>query len=477
MFVLRDGVERVWSEETAADQKTERSLSGRSIMNGRRVFHWRERLPDMGDSRRGAMALILFLACSAAASVGAEPGTLQGLYEDAQQLAQTPESRAEAMARYQRIIAIHHANTKTYDAALRELAKCYGEAGEAEEGIRFFGDMVRQMLNAKRGSVLGEILNAFRLKYPETVNQVIAETQSSSRSKTKVAPAVPAQELAKAILQRDDPLLREKGLERLAAMLAESASDAQKRQGLATLRSALTAKFDRAPLRDLVLLLLASADAQVRALALQCLLGLEGTVEDLPLVVPLAQDASAQVRERVGGALIQLGKGESPEVVIPALMQLLQDEDSKVIEQTIRSMWGQYASPQFDARLIELSYEQKYHHNTIYFCLSTMRTKSPAVCRRLVEVLAEPDWNNSGRAAWGLTYGVAEEAKALVEAGLLQALPEETNEGTRKNELRALANVATEKSRSYLTSVAESEMETEEARKTAHHILAALDRK
>lgn len=446
-------------------------------MNGRRVFHRRERLPDMGDSRTGAMVLILFLACSAMGSAGAEPETLQGIYQDAQQLAQTPEGRAEAMARYQRIIEIHRANARTYDAALRQLAKCYGDAEQVEEGTRFFIAMMQAMRNARRSDPLEEILNEFRLKYPETVNQVIAEMQSSSSSRKRVAPAVPAKELAKAILQRDDPLLREKGLERLAAMLAESASEAEQRQGLATLRSALTAKFDRAPLRDLVLLLLASADAQVRALALQCLSGLEGTVEDLPLVVPLAQDASAQVRERVGGTLIQLGKGEHPEIVIPALMQLLQDEDSKVVEQTIRSMWGQYAAPEFDALLIELSYEPKYHHNAIYFCLSTMRTKSPAVCRRLVEVLAEPDWNDSGRAAWGLTYGVTEEAKAMVEAGLLKALPEETNAGTRKNELRALAHVATEKARSYLTCVAESDMETDEAKETARRILAALDRR
>jgi len=446
-------------------------------MNGRRVFHWRERLPGMGDSRTGAMVLVLLLACSAAGSAGAAPETLQDIYQDAQQLAQTPEGRAEAMARYQRIIEIHRANTKTYDAALRQLAKCYSEAEQVEEGARFFIDMAQATWNAQRSDPLREILSEFRLKYPETVGAIVAEMQSSSRSRKRAAPPVPAKELAKAILQRDGPLLREKGLERLGQMLAESASDAEKRQGLATLRSVLTAKFDRAPLRDLVLPLLGSADAQVRALALRCLAGLEGTVDDLSLVVPLAQDASAPVRERVGATLIQLGKGERPEIVIPALMQLLQDEDSKVVEQTIRSMWGQYAAPEFDALLIELSYEQKYHHNAIYFCLSTMRTKSPAVCRRLVEVLAEPDWNNSGRAAWGLSYGVTEEAKALVEEGLLKALPEETNAGTRKNELRALTNVATEKSRPYLTSVAESEMETEETRKAARQILTALDRR
>jgi len=440
-------------------------------MNDRRVF---QRRGGGGSLQRGAILVVLLLACWA--SAGAEPGSLQGMYEEAQRLGQTPEGRDEAMAQYHAVIEIHRANEKTYHAALRQLANCYSEAGQVEEGIRFFFAIAQATWETKRLNGLEGILNEFKLKHPEIVDQIVAEMYPSSRSKRRVAPAVPAKDLAKAIVQRRDTVLREKGLERLRQMLVETASDAEKRQGLATLQSVLTAKFDRAPFRLMVLPLLASDDAQVRAPALRCLPGLGGTVEDIPLVVTMAQDPSAQVRELVGGVLIQLGKGERAETVIPALMQLLQDDDSKVVEQTIRSMWGQYHAPAFDALLIELSYEQKYHHNAIYFCLSTMRSKSQAVCRRLVEVLAEPDWNDSGRAAWGLTYGVTEEAKGLVEEGLLAALPEETNEQTRKQEFRALAHVATERSRAYLTTVAASEMETDEAKGVARQILADLDK-
>jgi hypothetical protein len=106
-----------------------------------------------------------------------------------------------------------------------------------------------------------------------------------------------------------------------------------------------------------------------------------------------------------------------------------------------------------------------------------MREKSVAVCRRLVDELDDPDWNNSGRAAWGLTYGVPEEAESLVEQGLLEALPEETNPYTRKQEFRALRGVATEKSRQYLESVVESELDTEEFKQMSREILADLGRK
>jgi hypothetical protein len=423
----------------------------------------------------GTIIVMALIACGARGATSPAPGSLQEIYEDANRLAQMPEGRERAMAQYHSIIEIHRANEKAYHAALRELARCYSESGQAEEGVRFFIHLAQDQWNANRRDTLKEILNRLRLKHPDAVDSILAEMGVSSGSKARTATAIPSKELAEAILQREDKPLREKALEKVKQMLAGTSTDGEKKEGLATLRSALTAKFDRKPFRDLVPPLLLSEDPQIRALALRCLPALDGTVEDVPLVIPTAQDASAPVRQLVGGALIQLAKGEAAEAVIPVLIQLLQDEDSQVVEQTIRSMWGQYTSPEFDALLIELSYNQKYHHNVIYFCLSTIRSKSPTVCGRLVEELAQPDWNNSGRAAWGLTYGVTEEAKPLVEEGLLKALPQETNEYTRKEEFRALRNVATQKSRPFLQSVVDSEMETEEARRMARDILAKLD--
>jgi HEAT repeat protein len=279
--------------------------------------------------------------------------------------------------------------------------------------------------------------------------------------------------LAQSILQRDDAELREKALANLATMLAPDSSD--KVKGLSALRKALPARFDRAPFRPLVAALLKSNEDSARMLALQCLPGLEPDAAVLNEVIPLADDPSPQVRASVASALVQVGKGQHGDKVIPALMKLLQDSDSKVVEQSIRSMWGQYSSPEFDELLIDLSRKPPHHHNVVYFGLSTMRTKSIAVCRRLVEELADPDWNNSGRAAWGLAHGVADEAKPLVEEGLLSALPEETNPYTRREEFRALKQVATEKSRPYLQSVVDSKLESDEAKQAARQILEGLD--
>ena len=299
----------------------------------------------------------------------------------------------------------------------------------------------------------------------------------TSGGKPQAIAVAPMEDLVTAIVQRKDPDLREKSLERLQEMLSPESSPAQKRSALDTLCRSLTARFDRDPFRPLVLPLLKSEDAQLRMLALRCLPGLNATSLDLALVVPMARDVSSDVRMQVGSALIAIGQGDHPEQVVPALTQLLNDSDPKVIERTIRSMWGEYSSPDFDELLISLSRQPEYHHNAIYFCLSTMRSKSVPVCRRLIEELDDPDWNNSGRAAWGLFHGVVEDARPLVEDGLLRALPEETNENTRTGEFRALSVVATEHSRPYLSSVVDSEMETEKFRELAREILQDLDGK
>jgi hypothetical protein len=404
------------------------------------------------------------------------PASLEQVYREAKQLAERPENLPQAAAKYQAVVEAHLANEKAFHNALRELARYYETSGQTEAGVRFFLGLARQMEMAESRSALREIAGAFLMKHRQLTEKIAAEMGLSSTPQRRLPARAPSEELAKAILQREDQALRDQTLAKLREMLAPDSPESAKKLALATLSAALSAKFDRASFLPLVLPLLEAKDVEVRSLALRCLPGLGATANDLSHVIPLAEDPSPQVRMQVASALIGLGKGEHGEQVIPALMRLLRDEDPDVIERSIRSMWGQYSSPEFDELLIELSHEPRFHGNTVYFCLSTMRTKSARVCRRLVEELDDPDWNNSGRAAWGLTYGVADDAKAVVEEGLLQALPEETNPYTRKQEFRALRAVATEKSRGYLKSVVDSSMETAEFKELAQRILADLSR-
>jgi hypothetical protein len=396
----------------------------------------------------------------------------------ADELAATPAGREQAIAGYRALIETHLANADLFDAALRKLARCYLEAGRGEEGIRFFASLGPKMFDPKRGGTFRDIMNQFSVKYPEQVRAAWDQMMPSSGRETRAAEAVPARDLSAAILQRNDADQRGKALARLKSMLAAEAPDSGKKQGLATLGLVLTAKFDRQPFRELVLPLLQAKAPDLRALALRCLPGLDATTGDLALVLPLAEDPAPQVRMEVGTALISVGQGKEPEKVIPALTILLRDQDRNIVERTLRSMWGQYSSPEFDELLIQVAKRDRECHGwVIYHALSTMRSKSPAVCRRLVEELGDPDWNNSGRAAWGLTYGVTAGAKSLVEEGLLKALPQETNEYTRENELRALRDTGTEKSRPYLQSVIDSPLETDKVKQLAREVLTSLERR
>lgn len=425
----------------------------------------------------GLVGGVLIVLCGATALAGDRGRSLQQLHDEANKLRERPEMVEKAAGVYRSIVETHLANEKVFQSALRELVQCYEDANQPEEAIGFLLRLAYRSEAKGRQDSLKEIFAKLQLKHPEAVKKVVEEIQMASAHKREFVTVVPTRSLVDAIVQRRDRELRQKSLEKLQEMLAAESSVEDKRSGLATLRSSLTAKFDRKPFRMLVLPLLQSKDAQTRMLAVRCLPSLEATASDLELIAPMAQDSSSEVRQSIGGALISIGKGDHDDVVIPALTRLLKDSDSKVIERTLRSMWGQYSSPEFDKLLIKLSHDPKHHGHAIYHALSTMKSKSPAVCKRLVEELDEPNWNNSGRGAWGLTYGVTDAAKPIVEAGLLKALPEETNDYTRSQEFRALRGVATEKSRPYLQSVVKSDTETEKFKEMAREILADLDKK
>lgn len=431
-------------------------------------------------SRRSHFQRFFIVACVLCASLAlgdVNQPSFETTLREAKQLARESDDPDAAIAKYRAVVETHLLNEKLFAEALKGLADSYERSGRTEEGIRFFMKHVDEMERAGRRDVLKGIFNNYRLKHEDVVKKVFGELQGVPKETPVTPHAYFSKDLSEAILQRGDKQLREKALEKLQAMLASESPASTKRQALSTLGTSLTAKFDRAPFLPLVKPLLKSEDHVVRTLAVGCLPGVGATADDLPLVAALTEDPSPQVRMQLASALIALGNREHGDQVIPALTKLLQDDDEKVVQRSIRSMWGQYSTPEFDEFLVKLSRDPRHHYITIYHCLSTMQSKSVPVCRRLVEELDEPNWNNSGRAAWGLTYGVTDAAKSLVEEGLLKALPEETNQYTREQEFRALRGVATEKSRDYLKSLLESDLETEKFQQLAREILADLDKR
>ena len=425
-------------------------------------------------SLRRAAGLALVAAAIGSSVAFAQETSLQPLLDRVEQQAKLPEERDKAIEGYRQVIDAHLDNGRVFDDAMRGLAKSYLESDRAEEGARFFLEVLGRMEEVERRKMFQDVLAQFEAKHPGLIQKLAKERRSNDAAVT--VPAVdPTNTLSAAILQREDAARRAEALDKVKRFLS-SDEEQDHAAGLAALRSALPAKFDRGPFRPLVAKLVASGSPRVKILAVSVLPALEPTEKELDIVLPLVDDLSPRVRAEVGPALVQIAQGQHAGKVIPALSKLLADDEPRVVERTIRGMWGQYSSPEFDKLLIELADDPRWHHWAIYHGLSTMPTKSVAIAERLIDELDDPDWNNSGRAAWGLTYGVPAEAREIVEQGLLRALPEETNPYTRGQEFRALRAVATERSRPYLQSVVDSPNETEEAKQAAREILKSIER-
>lgn len=416
-----------------------------------------------------------FAICLLALNLSAEDlnqYSMEELFESTEEL--TGEDKVLVL---KEIIEKHKTNEQLFKQSISELVQHYKDTEQGEELLQLGYVDVLQYLEQRNDSKTFEYLKSETIlalrKKPEFAQQLEDKYDSRGLSDPTQG-AEPKLELVDMILQREDENLREEGLEKIAALLVESSTDEDKLKGLVTLHRCLTEKFYRPPFQQLVLPLIHSEDEKIATSALHCLPGLETPVSALPEIAKLADHENDYIRTVAGKTMIQIDQGQNPEVVIPVLVKLLNDDIPKVRRDLVRSMWGRYSSEEFDKLLVELSYEEDLYDVIVYHGLSPKPKKSRAVCKRLVEVLDDPDWNNSGRAAWGLTYGVIDEAYPFVENAVLKALPHETKSYTRKNLFRVLATVGTEKSKPYLEEVIESDLETEEDKERARAILETL---
>jgi len=294
---------------------------------------------------RASFAAIFSLCSCMALAADSQPvnaGSLEPALKEAQELSRSAEQSAAAIQVYEGIVQTHLANQKHFHDALRELADTYEKAGKAEDGVRFFYKLGQQMEAADSNSLqaIRRALGQFLSRHTDLVTKVSQEMQGSSSRRP--APAMPSLEIKDAILQRENAALRDESVNNLLAMLEPTSSDKQKKSGLSTLIAVKAAKFDRKPFLPLVMPLLKHEDPDLRCLALVSMSSLEPPAEDLPAIANMAKDPDARVRMEVAGALVLSAKEQHAEVVIPALLQLLQDQDQSVVERSLRSIWGQY---------------------------------------------------------------------------------------------------------------------------------------
>lgn len=170
--------------------------------------------------------------------------------------------------------------------------------------------------------------------------------------------------------------------------------------------------FDKASFREVLKPHLQSESPQIRTSAWYGMLQAGMEEEDLRL---LREVARTRGMDRGTAHLLHMAEkgnltGESGDIV----RDLLRSDDPQIRRSAMNGIWGARFSPELEADLIALSYQKEYLHDAIYHSLSTQSNKSAATVDRLIEVLAEPDGNTSGRAAWGLNHGVPGELASRV---------------------------------------------------------------
>ncbi len=244
--------------------------------------------------------------------------------------------------------------------------------------------------------------------------------------------------------QLDDPAKRAAAIERIRATMTGENTD-EARAGVTAFVQLGPIEFDKASFRPAVRALLASSDAATRGAAASAFTMTGADPEDLPRIFALADDAAAEVRDRLTGVIVQLKKHDvRDKAASDAILKLMANlpRDSRSVA---HAMWGVKLSPEIEAKVLEFCQDidqasnGSVGYNFFYGTLSTQANKSEASCKRLIELLAHPDTTNiAGRSAWGLQQGVDRAQFGLVAEAMMKMIEARSVPYLRNNALRNL---------------------------------------
>ena len=158
------------------------------------------------------------------------------------------------------------------------------------------------------------------------------------------------------------------------------------------------------------------------------------------------------------------------------VVSLLAQSEPDTRKEILRGIWGASFSEELTSQVVELANpEQPGSSDALYFSLSTMSQKSPAVVERLIEYLADPDPNNANRAFWGLGQGVPEESNARLAEVALELVNTRTG-NTRNQALDLLARYAQSEQLQTIEALATKNEFTEDQQQTFTEIINQLSR-
>jgi hypothetical protein len=233
---------------------------------------------------------------------------------------------------------------------------------------------------------------------------------------------------------------REEALAAVRAAL-QGADEAELLAGLQTLGRIGDVAYDKAAFRPLILPHAATGSGPVIVAALYALQATESRPEDIALIHAAWERAPEELLGDVMGLMMRCDggrlQGRSEEIALEVLAEVRHNVNTQ-----FSGLWGARVGPRLEARLIELARgaDGDARDAALYFGLSTLQDKSPAVVEALIAALSDVDHNNWGRALWGLGHGVPEPQRARVVKALVDLHDNRTDPGVREDCARIVSD-------------------------------------
>ncbi|QDV08169.1 Regulatory protein BlaR1 [Planctomycetes bacterium Poly30] len=303
------------------------------------------------------------------------------------------------------------------------------------------------------------------------------EARSMGRQRAAVAAS---QGWVDGALQIRDPELRKASVASILAAL-QSGEASQVEAGLAAFLKITEVEFDKAPFEAVMRELAKSQEGNAQVQAFYGLRNArkDSRPEDLDLLMAEIDEALASEEGGVllGSAshlLLMFSDRQIKGPAADAVMAMF-GSDKADTREILRGLWGARVSPEVAEHIIGLAQKGSRHrHDAIYFGLSTFYEKSPAVLQALFEACEDPDHNNSGRALWGLTYGVPEASHADVADFLILLFEARSSASIRRDCLQGLRTYASARHVPKLEELAGNELLSDELRSSIESVLAGL---
>ncbi len=326
------------------------------------------------------------------------------------------------------------------DAATRESTARAGALRDAQRRLRELeaADAERQLASAAAQKAQAEAER-------NTAATATAETEERAAAvKALQESARQSKAWVEAVTQIDDPSRRAAALAEIRAALA--GDDALlARAALAALPQILAVEFPREGLRELIVPHVAHDDPWARRSAWYALNVLGPQPGDLERLLDLADDGPQAFGNSLSHLIVTYAERKPRGAASTALSRLLETDDRRTQRENLRGLWGADLEPEVQDRLVAIASAEggESRHDAIYFGLSTLVPKTPAVVDALLAAAADPDANVWQRALWGLRQGVDAETAPRVVEGLAKLLRARASPQVQGDIVQTLASLPT----------------------------------